>query len=209
MAAHGAVAVAVLLVEAEGVVEEGGELVGLPRYGLGGGILALVGVAEGLDDLGDLVRVCPDIRGHHGPAAAGAPGAQVPSGGRDEPSFCNGGSCSPALELPYSAGVTMMATASATIRATIPDDLAARIRALGARFGVRNIRVFGSVARGEASPDSDIDLLVDYVPGHGGFAFVEFCEQVEALCGRRVDVVTERSLHPRIRDRVLLQALPI
>lgn len=103
----------------------------------------------------------------------------------------------------------MTATASATIRATIPEDLAARIRALGARFGVRNIRVFGSVARGEASPDSDIDLLVDYVPGHGGFAFVEFCEQVEALFGRRVDVVTERSLHPRIRDRVLLQALPI
>jgi predicted nucleotidyltransferase len=103
----------------------------------------------------------------------------------------------------------MMATASATIRATIPADLAARIRALGARFGVRNIRVFGSVARGEAGPDSDIDLLVDYVPGHGGFAFVEFCEQVEALFGRRVDVVTERSLHPRIRDRVLLQALPI
>lgn len=103
----------------------------------------------------------------------------------------------------------MMATASSTIRATISEDLAARIRALGARFGVRNIRVFGSVARGEASPDSDIDLLVDYVPGHGGFAFVEFCEQVEALFGRRVDVVTERSLHPRIRERVLLQALPI
>ena len=55
--AHGAVAVAVLLVEAEGVVEEGGELVGLPRYGLGGGFLALVGVAEGLDGLGDLVLV--------------------------------------------------------------------------------------------------------------------------------------------------------
>ena len=46
-AAHGAVAVAVLVVEAEGVVEEGGELVGLPRYGLGGGLLALVGIAEG------------------------------------------------------------------------------------------------------------------------------------------------------------------
>ena len=46
-----------LLVEAEGVVEEGGELVGLPRYGLGGGFLALVGVAEGLGGLGDGVLV--------------------------------------------------------------------------------------------------------------------------------------------------------
>ena len=69
--------------------------------------------------------------------------------------------------------------------------------------------MFGSVARGEASPDSDIDLLVDYIPGHGGFAFVEFCEAVEKLLGRRVDVVTERSLPARIRDRVLAQALPI
>ena len=53
----GAGAVAVLVVEAEGVAEEGGELVGLPRYGLGGGFLALVGVAEGLGGVGDGVLV--------------------------------------------------------------------------------------------------------------------------------------------------------
>lgn len=102
-----------------------------------------------------------------------------------------------------------MATTSSIIRATIPEALAARARALGVRYGVRNIRVFGSVARGEAGDDSDIDLLVDYVPGHGGFAFVEFCDEIEMLFGRRVDVVTERSLHPRIRERVLQQALAI
>ncbi len=102
-----------------------------------------------------------------------------------------------------------MATASSIIRAIIPEALAARARALGTHYGVRNIRVFGSVARGEAGDDSDVDLLVDYVPGHGGFAFVEFCDEIERLFGRRVDVVTERSLHPRIRERVLQQALPI
>jgi predicted nucleotidyltransferase len=91
----------------------------------------------------------------------------------------------------------------------IPEDLATQVRALGARHGVRRIRVFGSVARGEARPDSDIDLLVEYQPGHGGFAFVEFCEGVERLLGRRVDVVTERSLHPLVRDRVLAQAVPL
>jgi len=91
----------------------------------------------------------------------------------------------------------------------LPEDLAAQVRALGAHHGVRRIRVFGSMARGEARPDSDIDLLVEYEPGHGGFAFVDFCEGVERLLRRRVDVVTERSLHPLVRDRILSQAVPL
>jgi uncharacterized protein len=102
-----------------------------------------------------------------------------------------------------------MPTASSTVRAAIPEELAARVRALGARYGVHDIRVFGSVARGEAGQDSDIDLLVSYVPGHGGFAFVEFCDEVEKLLGRRVDVVSERSLPPRVRERILSQAVPL
>ena len=88
-------------------------------------------------------------------------------------------------------------------------DEASTVRALGERFGVRSIRVFGSTARGDARADSDLDLVVEYVPGHGGFAFVEFCEKVEELPGRKVDVVTEKSLHPIIRDRILAQALPL
>jgi len=47
------------------------------------------------------------------------------------------------------------------------------------------------------------------VPGRGGFAFVDFCDDVERLLGRRVDVVTERSLPPLLRERILSQALPI
>ena len=100
--------------------------------------------------------------------------------------------------------------AAATVATPVlPEDLAAQVRALGARHGVRRIRVFGSMARGEAWPDRDIDLLVDYEPGHGGFAFVDFCEGVERLLHRRVDVVTERSLHPLVRDTVLAQAIPL
>ena len=91
----------------------------------------------------------------------------------------------------------------------LPESLAARIRELGERRGVRNIRVFGSFARGEAKPDSDIDLLVDFVPGQDGFAFVAFCEDVEQLLGRRADVVTAKSLNPVIRDRILADALPL
>jgi predicted nucleotidyltransferase len=97
----------------------------------------------------------------------------------------------------------------APVRSVVSDELAAKIRELGERLGVRNIRVFGSLARGEHRPDSDLDLLVDYVPGHGGFAFVEFCERVEELLQRDVDIVTEKSLHPIIRERVLAEALPI
>ena len=96
-----------------------------------------------------------------------------------------------------------------SINSIVSEGLAAHVRALGEGLGVRNIRVFGSFARGDAKPNSDLDLLVEYVPGHGGFAFVEFCERVEALIGRKVDVVTEGSLHPIIRDKVLAQAVPL
>lgn len=95
------------------------------------------------------------------------------------------------------------------MKALISEEIAARVRELGERHGVRRIRVFGSTARDDARPDSDIDLLVEYQPGHGGFAFVEFCEEIERLLGRKVDVVTERSLHPMIRDRVLAEAVPL
>jgi len=98
--------------------------------------------------------------------------------------------------------------ASTLLSSVLSEERAAAVRAIGERCGVRKIRVFGSFARGEAQPDSDLDLLVEYVPGHGGFAFIEFCQEVEALLNRKVDVVTEKSLHPLIRDKVLAQALP-
>jgi len=101
-----------------------------------------------------------------------------------------------------------LATSSAA-SAALTEDEVRKIRALGERLGVRNIRIFGSFARRDARPDSDLDLLVDYVPGHGGFAFIEFCQAVEELIGRKVDVGTEKSLQPIIRDRILAQAVPL
>jgi predicted nucleotidyltransferase len=95
------------------------------------------------------------------------------------------------------------------LRAIVSAPLAAKIRELGDTYGVRDIRVFGSFARGDARPDSDLDLLVEYVPGHGGFAFIDFCDKVEELLARKVDVVTQASLNPVIRDRVLAQAIPL
>jgi len=101
-----------------------------------------------------------------------------------------------------------MATAPPRV-SVLPQDVASGLRSLGARFGIRNIRVFGSFARGESRPESDVDLLVDYAPGQSGFAFVRFCREAEVLLGRRVDVATERSLHPMIRDRVLAEAIAV
>lgn len=101
-----------------------------------------------------------------------------------------------------------MSASSTTVAFPLPA-MASQVRVLGARCGVHNIRVFGSFARGEAGEQSDLDLLVDYVPGQFGFAFLRFCREVEELVGRKVDVATEAGLHPLIRGRVLAEAIPL
>lgn len=75
--------------------------------------------------------------------------------------------------------------------------------------GARRIRVFGSVARGEATPDSDIDFLVDMEPGRSLFDMGGLLMDLQELLGCRVDVVTESGLQARIRDRVLREAVPL
>jgi predicted nucleotidyltransferase len=100
----------------------------------------------------------------------------------------------------------LMATLLASV---LSESVAVQVRRLGERYGIRNIRVFGSFARNQAGPDSDLDLLVEYEPGQSGFAFVLLCREVEELVGRKVDVATDRSLHPLIREKVLAEALPL
>ena len=77
------------------------------------------------------------------------------------------------------------------------------------RHGATNIRVFGSVAAGTARLDSDVDLLVDAGPKRTPFFPGGFISDLEELLGRKVDVVTEKSLHWYIRDRVLKEAVPL
>ena len=77
---------------------------------------------------------------------------------------------------------------------------------IAAKHGARNVRVFGSVARGEARPDSDVDFLVDMEPGRSLFDMGGLLMDLRALLGLDVDVVTEHGLKPRIRDRVLKEA---
>jgi uncharacterized protein len=77
------------------------------------------------------------------------------------------------------------------------------------QYGARNVRVFGSVARGEATPDSDVDFLVDMEPGRSLFDLGGLLMDLQELFGRRVDVVTERGLRERLRERVLREARPL
>jgi predicted nucleotidyltransferase len=77
---------------------------------------------------------------------------------------------------------------------------------LAQKHGARNVRLFGSAARGEDRAESDLDLLVDMEDGRSLVDHVALKQDLEDLLGREIDVVTERSLHPRLRDRVLREA---
>lgn len=81
------------------------------------------------------------------------------------------------------------------------------LKALAAEHGYSKLAVFGSVARGQARLDSDIDLLVEAPAGTSGFAFVRFKALLEQVLGREIDVMTWRSLKPRIDDDIRREAV--
>jgi predicted nucleotidyltransferase len=78
---------------------------------------------------------------------------------------------------------------------------------LASQHGAINVRVFGSVARGEAGPESDIDLLVDLQPGYTLIDLGALLMDLQDLLGRRVEVVTPGALHSHIRDQILREAV--
>ncbi len=77
---------------------------------------------------------------------------------------------------------------------------------LATRHGARNVRVFGSIARGEDRPDSDVDLLVDVEPGRSLLDVIALEQDLEALLGRPVDVQTDAGLSPYLQQRILAEA---
>lgn len=83
------------------------------------------------------------------------------------------------------------------------------ITRIAERHGATNIRVFGSVSRGDADNNSDIDFLVDLERGRSLLDLGGLLMDLQKLLGRRVDVVTEKGLRPRIRERVLREARAI
>lgn len=83
------------------------------------------------------------------------------------------------------------------------------ILAIAARYGAVNVRVFGSVARGEAGPDSDVDILVDLTRKWSLFDHIGLKQDLEDLLGRKVDVVVAADLRDIIREHALGEAVPL
>jgi predicted nucleotidyltransferase len=84
------------------------------------------------------------------------------------------------------------------------------ILALAAKHGAYNVRVFGSVARGEATAESDVDFLIDYdLKRISPWFPAGLMLDLEKLLNRKVDIGTENSLHYFIKDRVLQEAIPL
>ena len=94
----------------------------------------------------------------------------------------------------------------------IPEVVAQKrndILRIAARHGVRQIRLFGSVARGEAGPTSDVDFLIDVGPHHSPFFPGGLVADLEALLGRHVDVVEPDGLYTPLKAAILREAVPL
>jgi len=84
-----------------------------------------------------------------------------------------------------------------------------QIFTIARQYGARNVRIFGSIARGEGKRDSDLDVLVDLEPGRSLLDIIAIKQDLEDLLNTKVDVVTEAAVSPYIRDEVLRQAISL
>ena len=84
-----------------------------------------------------------------------------------------------------------------------------QLRALAQRYGVGSLRVFGSMARGDATASSDVDLLLEDTAKLSGFQMGALQMDAQDLLGCKVDVLTENALHPLIREKILKEAIAI
>ena len=92
---------------------------------------------------------------------------------------------------------------------TLRAERREEILRLAEQRGAHSLRVFGSVARGEANENSDLDLLVAWEPGRSLLDHAGLVQDLQELRGVKVHVGTERSLHWYVRDRILLEATPL
>lgn len=93
---------------------------------------------------------------------------------------------------------------------TVLDVNRDQLSALCKRHGIRRLALFGSAARGELRPDSDIDVLVEFEPGRRvGLRFITIQDELTQLLGRAVDLNTRGFLSPSFADRVIAEAVPM
>jgi uncharacterized protein len=120
---------------------------------------------------------------------------------------------------PDRAETILRSVSSSTLRSWRVDTLTdmhpliethrAELLDLARKRGVVGVRVFGSMSRDDAKDDSDVDLLVTLAPGTSALALGGLLLDAQDLLGRRVDIVTEASLHPALRERVVSAAVPL
>jgi len=89
------------------------------------------------------------------------------------------------------------------------DDFIEQIQEITHRNGASNVRLFGSWAKGTATASSDLDLLVDLLPSRDLFDLIGMKQEIEAVTGFKVDVVTENSLSKHLREKILHEARPL
>lgn len=94
-------------------------------------------------------------------------------------------------------------------RSEVIQRLQSQQAMLAERYGVHSLSLFGSVARDEAGPDSDVDLLVEFGRPVGLFGLFELQDYLEKLLGCPVDLGTHDSLKPRLRERVLAECVDV
>ncbi|MGQ0624026.1 MAG: nucleotidyltransferase family protein [Sporichthyaceae bacterium] len=88
-----------------------------------------------------------------------------------------------------------------------PDVDAARIAEICRRYGVARLEVFGSVSRGSAAPNSDVDVLYELAPGARlGWGIEDLADELSEVFGRTVDLISRKALHERLRADVLAEA---
>lgn len=80
---------------------------------------------------------------------------------------------------------------------------------LADKYGASNVRIFGSVARDEMRPDSDIDFLIDLAPDRSLLDHIALMQDLEDLLGHKVDVATVRGLREHVKQRILKEAVPL
>lgn len=94
----------------------------------------------------------------------------------------------------------------------LPDQLEKHrklITRIARRYGASNVRIFGSYARGDYTPASDLDLLVDLAPGRSLFDLGGLLFEIEQSLGISVDIVTENGLDPDFRERIQKDVMPL
>ena len=89
------------------------------------------------------------------------------------------------------------------------QDKRQEILALAAKHGAYNVRLFGSVARGEATETSDLDFLVSMEKGRSFLDLIGLWQDLEELFGGKVDVITDDGISPYLKDRIYAEAIPL